>query len=212
MTENIQHKDKINNQSFHALQFIAKNQNLFPSEVIPTLLVIAAHLPNSHPPIELISEICGRSKRTIIRDIKKLENLRLLSVTKHFRNANIYKLNLSNLVDNSVLNGAIAVSHLNNLNSAKAVSPDTDRIVPKKDLNSDIAMALQDTNKKKYIKKENINSFFNFLSNEEFLNLIALHPKGNKATDQELEALYRTQAKPEPTTTPQVDSDGNEGE
>lgn len=202
MPENVHQNEKINNQSFFALQFIAKNQNIFPAETIPTLLVIAAHLPNSHPQIELISEISGRSKSSVIRDIKKLESIGVVSVEKMHRQANFYRLNL---VDKSEKSEILGVT---------AMAPKKESWVSKRESLGVTAMKPQDTNKKKYknintnkknYNKKNTSNFFDFLSNAEFLNLIQLHPKKNAATQCELEALYRSLANPGDILKPSED-------
>lgn len=167
---------KINNQSFHALQFIAKNQNLFPSESIPTLLVIAAHLPHSHPPIELISEITGNCKMTIIRHLKKLEKQGVLIVTRKHRQANQYKLALGN----------IAVLPNNEISWVTSVLPKDDVLghmsVTQDGFLGNIAVLPQETiPKKENIKKEK--EIFDSLSRKEFVELITKHPR---ATDEEL--------------------------
>lgn len=175
MTDNIAQAQKINNQSFHALQFIAKNQNLFQPETLPTLFAIAAHLPNSHPPIELISEITKRSKSSVIRDLKKLEQQGVLKIIHSHRQPNKYLLRL---------HGALGVTALEPKDDESlgviAMEPKTDSWVSKSGFLGVTAMKPQETTTNNKRKEKEI---FDSLSRKEFVELVTKHPK---ATDEEL--------------------------
>lgn len=85
---------KFKDSNFRVYQLICDNLNLIPDEQLKTLMALSKFMQNAYPTIETISTMTGRSKRSVIRDIKKLEKLKIISVKRQHRQSNIYNCTL----------------------------------------------------------------------------------------------------------------------
>jgi DNA-binding transcriptional ArsR family regulator len=83
------------NSNFTLYLKIVENLSIIPDEQLKTLLAISKYAPNAYPKIETLAEITGRSKRTVMRDIKKLEEAGVIKVTRKHRLSNFYDITLS---------------------------------------------------------------------------------------------------------------------
>lgn len=83
--------------SFEALSYISENIKKYPENCLTTAMIIAYHMPNSFPSIELIAEKIGRCEKTVQRNLKTLEKLGLVKIQKRHRNSSIYTLILGDI-------------------------------------------------------------------------------------------------------------------
>lgn len=86
---------KNGNSSFHIVQIIIEKIALLPKETATTLLAIANHYPNAFPSKARISEMIGKSERTIQRDIVELEKAGILVVERMEGRSSRYTIDLS---------------------------------------------------------------------------------------------------------------------
>lgn len=82
------------NSNFYVYLKICDNLADIPDEQLKTLIAISRFMQNAYPTIETISKMTGRSSRTVMRDIKKLESLGIISVKRKHREANVYNFSL----------------------------------------------------------------------------------------------------------------------
>lgn len=95
MKNNIAKAYKFSNSNFRVYQIICDNLHLIPDEQLKTLLAISKFMQNAYPTIETIVKMTGRSRASVFRDIKKLEELNIISVKRKHRQSSVYNLILS---------------------------------------------------------------------------------------------------------------------
>jgi biotin operon repressor len=78
--------------SYKALQKLAQNQSKVPFNLRPTLFAIASFLPRAFPSLCTLAKMTGRSRSSIIRDIKKLEQLNIMLIDRKAGITNLYKI------------------------------------------------------------------------------------------------------------------------
>jgi AraC-like DNA-binding protein len=84
--------NRILNGNFNAYSIIVQNLNVIPTEELKVLLALSHFMPNAYPSIETLSTMTGKSERTVLRHIKKLEELCLIKVERRHRQSSIYTL------------------------------------------------------------------------------------------------------------------------
>ena len=84
--------NRILNGNFNAYSIIVQHLDTLPTEELKVLLAISYFMPNAYPKIETIAKMTGKSERTVIRHIKKLEELCVINVERRHRNSSVYTL------------------------------------------------------------------------------------------------------------------------
>lgn len=153
---------ELHNSNFHFLSLIAENTRRVPISLLPTLLAVVRFMPNAFPKIETLSNMTGHSTRTVMRKIKRLEELGFLKVTREHRKSNRYELILSSIVD-SVDENSLGDTYLSHKNHSRVTTGEVR--VTNSALLGDTYLSHQHINK--HINKEHIKENFEILSEKE---------------------------------------------
>lgn len=83
---------RVLNGNFNAYTIIIQHLDAIPGDELKVLLAISYFMPNAYPKLKTLAEMTGYSERTVMRHIKKLEELCVIKVERRHRQSSIYTL------------------------------------------------------------------------------------------------------------------------
>lgn len=98
MKNNLTKAFNFHNSNFYFFTLLADHSYMIPENLLKTTMAIVRFMPNAYPRIETLAEMTGLSKRTVMRQIQKLESLGIIKVTREHRKSNRYDFVLGDII------------------------------------------------------------------------------------------------------------------